>query len=94
MKYVMMIVSRGDSSMKLPVIFPDAVSHIEMAKATKQAIRNEDVKANTPFRKVEVVSAGFVKVSGICHGRSETLDMDSRGEDTGIINTIDYFPAL
>jgi hypothetical protein len=34
---------------------------------------------------MRAVSAGFVGKDGICHGRSETMNLDSRPEDTKLL---------
>lgn len=74
MKYIV-AVCEGKESL---FVFPREVDHDRMAEAI-QAIRfgpERDWKRK--FRGGEVIAAGFV-TNGECHGRSETLDLDSRG---------------
>lgn len=33
----------------------------------------------------KAIAAGFVDSSWLCHGRSETLDLDSRSKDTDLL---------
>ena len=73
------------SSLNIPIIFPNVLNHDDMAKAThRNMIRNYN------WTTVKVVSAGFINSNGTCHGRSETLNIDSKPEDTTIIKTYDY----
>lgn len=57
-----------------PYIFPDHINHSDFARL---------------FDPQKVISAGFVlsSTNGItCYGRSESLNIGSRSEDTDIIN--------
>lgn len=64
-------------------VFPREIDHDRMAEALG-AIRfgyshNWERKLRNAQADGKIVSAGFVSPDGTCHGRSETLDLDSRG---------------
>ncbi|MNE16630.1 hypothetical protein D3C80_1095810 [compost metagenome] len=69
---------------ELPIIFPKCINHDVMSQMTIRAMDRTggDIKPT-----LNVVSAGFCEVSADpnCHGRSETLDLDSRGEQDDVL---------
>ena len=67
-------------------MFPRQVDHDRMVEAA-EAIRFGDHRNwERKLRDGEIVSAGFV-TGGVCHGRSETLDIGSRGKaDTDLLH--------
>ena len=74
MKYIVMLLDGKE----LIFVFPKMVDHDRMCEALG-AIRFGDGRNwERKFRDGEAISAGFVS-GGVCHGRSETLDLDSRG---------------
>ncbi len=78
-KYIMFEV--GSSGWKVPIIFPDILTHRKVANAMLEALRDEHGRA-------EVLSAGFCKGVNVSHtgGASETLKVESSLDDTGLIN--------
>ena len=88
MKY---IVVQLDGKEKI-FVFPKEVDHDRMYEAM-EAIRFDMAGTfrgdwRRKIRDGEAVSAGFV-TNGVCHGRSETLNLDSRGEkDTALLAEI------
>jgi len=66
--------------------FPGHVNHDTMAEALR-FMRNRTRGSWHRVRRF-VVSAGFVDTSGRCHGRSESLDVDSRPEDTALLRAM------
>jgi hypothetical protein len=58
-------------------VFPDTINHDCMAEALCR------IKNTTSSGWVRIprnpISAGFITVDGECYGRSETLNLDSRG---------------
>lgn len=83
MKYVILegTHERTGDTHEVPFIFPGIVNHSDF----KRFRRYEHL------RDVEIVAAGFVSFAGdgvaYCDGRSETLNMESRGAvDAEIIN--------
>lgn len=66
--------------------FPKSVDHDRMKEAL-ECIRFGDHRNWTrAYRDGEVVSAGFID-GGQCHGRSETLNLESRPKlDTALLN--------
>lgn len=90
MKYVVFKIEISDTLARLePVIFGDALVHAEVARYFAAcAVRAHGWRSAAP------VSAGYVEFGPdgvMCHGRSETLKMDSRGEeDARLIEFADY----
>lgn len=74
------------------ISFPRCINHNHMAEAVASLRFGED--HNWHRRRGEVVSAGFID-GGECHGRSESLDLDSRkGIDTMILRAGGSTPAI
>lgn len=82
-KYVMF--NNGVSD--VPIIFPDAMCHISIATAITQ---------QGEFKHYRLVSAGFIQlgVNVETYGKSETLNIESRPEDTIIIKHYPYMFGL
>ena len=73
LKYVMV----RDNHSYIPVIFADSIAHITMA---------ELVTAHKDCKSFRVVSAGFIHMNDtVCYGNSTTLKINSRQEDSEII---------
>jgi hypothetical protein len=87
MKYVMLRLKKGNQSRLVPVIFPASLVHKDVATAITEALKKTG--------DCEVVSAGECTVDVMsAHGRSSTLGVAARSEDTEIINGIDYFHGI
>lgn len=71
--------------------FPDSVGHNIMAEAVC-AMRNQ-THGNWKRIKRETVSAGFVEPSGGCVGRSESLGISSRPQDTELLAAMKGAPV-
>lgn len=84
MKYIMLEIDLGDVTKNMPFIFPNELCHKDVAKSV---IHLAAMKASW---SVKVVSAGYINGMGMCHGKSTTLNIGSRDEDTHIIKTYDY----
>lgn len=86
MKYIVANLEGNDAIF----VFPREINHDYMAEAL-EAIRfgyshNWERKLHNAISDGKIISAGFVSPDGTCHGRSETLDLDSRGEiDTALL---------
>lgn len=90
MKYVMLeVVPKGADAVafKLPIMFPDKLVHRDVALAIRDV-----AKSTFKGAKVTIVSAGDAYLDDVkCSGKSESLDLTSRGErDSNVINWIDY----
>lgn len=75
------------------VIFPNSpkMSHKNMAESV-QSIRVESRNSwKREFRTSNIVSAGFVDVSGNCSGYSETLKLKSREDQDSILFKETYY---
>lgn len=75
MKYIVYL----DGDKEHMVIFPRNINHDCMAEALEALRFGGDHDWHR--RQGEVVSAGFID-GGECHGRSESLNIDSRKRDT------------
>lgn len=82
MKYIVIMLEGKEKIF----VFPKEVDHDRMYEAM-QAIRFDTGFRDweRKLRHGEAISAGFV-TNGVCHGRSETLNLDSRGDkDTALL---------
>jgi hypothetical protein len=82
MKYIVVQLGEKESIF----VFPRDIDHDRMYEAL-EAIRfgNERNWVREIRRNGEAIAAGFID-NGVCHGRSETLDLDSRGAaDTALL---------
>lgn len=79
MKYIVTVDEEGTEEIFL---FPATISHDAMAEAIYR-VRNQ---SRGDWRRVSrtPVSAGFVR-GGQCVGRSETLRLDSRPQDSDLL---------
>jgi hypothetical protein len=75
MKYIVAVVDGKESIFT----FPRSVDHDRMAEAINAIRFGSEQNWSRKFRNGEVIAAGFVD-GGSCHGRSETLDLKSRGD--------------
>ncbi len=92
MKYVVFKVkddAKQHPGEELLFAFPSSVDHDRMVEAC-QAIRfGSDRTWDRLFFQAEPIAAGFINSHGECHGRSETLDIASRGEvDTKLLEAM------
>jgi hypothetical protein len=58
-------------------VFPDTINHDCMAEVLGRIKNTTHVTWKRVPRRP--ISAGFITVDGECYGRSETLNLDSRG---------------
>ena len=91
MKYIVLEVDNKGIIRELPVIFPDIMVHADMFKYMQhQMTMQHNVDS------VRCVSAGFISsiavgAAGGCYGKSESLEITSRGEeDDKLIQMLDY----
>lgn len=86
MKYVVFKREHRGVVRELPVLFPEALVHAEVAKWL--------TSARGPLAGYSAVSAGFLSslnVPAECHGKSDSLGLVSRGdEDSRLIAVVDY----
>lgn len=68
-------------------VFPRSVDHDRMKEAMEAIRFGTSRDWRRKLRESEVIAAGFV-TNGRCHGKSETLDLESRGEvDTNLLRS-------
>lgn len=80
MKY---ITTRTEEGLEEIFIFPKNVNHSYMAEALEGIKKDEGRSWSRVFRKP--IAAGFIDSNLRCHGRSQSLGLDSRPEDTALI---------
>lgn len=76
MKY---IVVNSEECGEQMFIFPKNINHDRFAEILSNIRHGGDRNWERIYR--EPISAGFI-IDGKCHGKSETLDLNSRPEDT------------
>lgn len=90
MKYVMLETTIGNDPYKIPVIFPDVLTHADVAQHMKQLLHRK-LKASI----TQVVSAGtYNPIDSTCSGFSETLGVKSQPHDTEVVRMYDYTRGL
>lgn len=70
-----------------PFVFSKSLNHsdfCDIAKKTKMYPNGGSRNWERLLRNSVCVGAGFISKDGTCHGRSESLGIDSRPEDTKI----------
>lgn len=91
LKYVILSQDMSkDTAQEFPIVFPNFLNHDDVAKAMQRVIeRNKKGPAH-------IVSAGFCHMSMLStFGRSETLNLESRGKsDSEIMNQYPYFHGI
>lgn len=97
MKYVALKMTVRGMSREVPVIFPDFISHVNMAASALVALdaECEGFKKSGDKVDITVVSAGFLSsmdINGNCNGQSDSLNgLKSRESvDDKLIRMIDY----
>lgn len=81
MKY---IVTQRDDGTEEIFVFPNSVNHDCLAEVLPHIKDQSHDNWCRVYRKP--ISAGFIYPSGECHGRSETLNLSSRGDvDTALL---------
>lgn len=81
MKY---IVTKTEEGKEEIFIFPKSINH----DCTMEVLRRIRDQPHGRWRRVdrEPIAAGFVTAGGDCYGRSETLQLESRGlQDSSLI---------
>ena len=88
MKYIMLQIKTGGVSQRIPVLFPDALVHAEVAEALLKHIPT--------LKKAKTINAGTVKVHASVDEASEstTLELKAGSDDSMIINTHDFFHGI
>ena len=87
MKYIIIEEQIGDIKRETPIIFPDHLVHSDVVKHILPIMQGINCK---------VVSAGTIDFGSIIvSGRSETLNINSRGYlDELLIDTYNYFHGI
>lgn len=86
MKYIIFEVTIGEELKKEePVIFPNMFVHEDVAKRICHMLEMEH-----NFTSVPVSAGEFNPISCECSGKSETLNLKSRPQDSDIVKLCDY----
>ena len=88
MKYVIVEAVKEDSELKceVPIVFPNFMVHEDMAKALSKVLLDQH-----GFDSKPIAAGEYNIMSGSCSGRSDTLNLESRGNvDEQVINLNDY----
>lgn len=89
MKYIIFQSKVGMITRELPVIFPDALIHKEIADAI--VAHNADLK----LRPIAAGQCNSLEMLCQCYGESTTLGMRSRGNiDSKLIAAMDYLHGI
>lgn len=73
---------------ELPIIFPNNLVHLEIAKALKDIVGSSKIIAAGEFSSMNIDDKGF-------SGKSDTIGIKSRGKKDGeLIKNFDYFSGL
>lgn len=86
-KYIIATVQTKTHRRPTPFIFPKEINHDDFYRTI-----NYHYRRNTDDQFIDVISAGFVNLgmSTKVHGRSETLGVSSREEDSQLILMYQY----
>lgn len=83
-KYIVMRTTVGGCTRDIPIIFPDILVHALVANALIEMKEGQLARAT-------IVSAGSLQMSDVeAFGRSTSLKVISREEDSNLINTYPY----
>lgn len=86
MKYIVFQLKSEDrQTLHMPVLFPDVVNHKDMADVVEHVRVMPGGPMTDWWMWPKPVSAGFI-MGGVCHGRSDSLNMASHPDDTMIID--------
>lgn len=91
MKYIILKSTLAGEEQKIPIIFPDFMVHILVAKYMVGML----IKQHDRNPHITVASAGSITISNIeCFGKSETCKVESDPNDADLIQMFDYFQGL
>ena len=81
MKYI--CVQNEDGGFEI-ITFPKSIHHDVMSEAVQRMKNQTHGNWNRTLRKT--ISAGFVNINNECFGKSESLGLESKKEDTEILH--------
>lgn len=87
MKYILFEVAvKKDLTLNIPFVFPNVLVHQDAAEHLQHLLC---MTFDTP--EVKPVSAGFFNtLTGQCGGRSESMGLESRPQDSDLVRLADY----
>lgn len=90
MKYIVLAVRSNNLVREMPIVFPNALSHCDVAEALSMCCPE--------LKDAKIVSAGelsSMSFEGGCHGNSSTTGAKSREEeDDRLLMTHDYMHGI
>lgn len=95
MKYIVIEIKAHGITREMPIIFPEALVHLDVANQMIALLR-----ATNQGSRVRPISAGFLSSLDapghlLCTGKSETLGLESReGIDARLIRMMDYMHGV
>jgi hypothetical protein len=88
MKYIIYTRDYFGVRQEIPIIFPNQLVHLEVAKALKSVVGSSKIVAAGEFSSLNIDSDGFI-------GKSTTIGIRSRGKRDGkLIAMFDYKQGL
>jgi hypothetical protein len=88
MKYIIYIRDYCGVRQELPIIFPNQLVHLDVAKALKGVVGSSKIVAAGEFSSADINPNGF-------GGSSETIGIKSRGKKDGrIVSSFDYLQGM
>lgn len=90
MKYIVLRLEDPRGTIEVPITFPEMLVHSDVAMAIRRGCEG--------MGRAQVVGAGFFSSTGMgieCHGKSESLNVASRGkEDSKLFPMYDYHHGI
>ena len=88
MKYIIFTKLIGDLPQEIPILFPNELVHLEVAKALVKVVGTSKIVAAGEFNSMQINSEGF-------HGKSVSIGIKSRGPRDGVmISLVDYLKGI
>lgn len=86
-KYIMFEVKGKELTFSVPIIFPDKLIHVDMAKYAMHIVMR-----SFPKFDCDLINAGMIDSieANATHGMSETLHLNSDKDDVNVINLYQY----
>lgn len=88
MKYIIYKRTYCGVEQEIPIIFPNQLVHLDVAKALKDVVGSSKIIAAGEFSSLNISAENF-------NGASQTIGIKSRGDRDGkLIQTFDYMSGL
>lgn len=84
MKYIVLGDRNQPLSEEIMMIFPKTIDHDRFMEVMRMMMLKQETIGGENYSPINKMSAGFVEDDGYCYGRSETLGISSREEDSNL----------